>query len=988
MRMKTILIVAGIFLVQFCGAQAVHNIDVSNAYLIAKNFRKIKTAFSQDFTINDSTKQFGFKLLAAIHWYADVDDYKENEIFTEVTKRLEKYEVLNTLYIDVRSKLLNRELIVQRLFLNKLINTLGKDINYKKTESFNKLFRYNDILIATEKKNVQLEADIRRLEKNLNDCRELQNKNTIDTIISFIDSCKVDENLKKIQDDQSTLRELEVDQKKIENKIFSFFYDNRNDIRLFKAIESLNGFLDNQYGWLREVKNYNDEVSIADQKFAKEKEASLVAPTIQIPSLQLPTQVQMIDALAIYLVKRVKQESVMWFFETIKKNAKQYDLIKTFFPNTITLLQGNEVYEIPNLGTQWRYALSKDFITMPTSVFESSWLKDLLEKNGKNYSEEVGLIKDAFKACALLNQNYSFDQMIKELFLRKVPGDDSTISGSVIFTALYAFKQEAFSVVKKASGTLDSVRLLNYEDLRNMNREELDVFLSLIDLKYKKVFSKILEKDSSKTFFKIPRDVEKLRLWFGKIETGIQQFRQVQTQFLKSKNSLTADGQVDMVSTVFNIWDNVNNLIQTVLKSVEVNEKLNKTDANMKKAFEIYNQISLRNYAGAVNTTIALIEEIVYADKKVERRLDFKDIKDYAKKIEDGQIGKRDKSLMVMIAENRDEAIKNFKKTIDKFKDENLDKKKEFKTKIIKVFGEDHFKKEELDNLIKGLQSDRDSVRIKSQKTLLEKLNKLSNQLKFPLSTEDLVNEQNSFYTAVLYEKDRMAVNLIRKLAGFLNDVILTTDPKQLSRVVASYAMPTGSYKRKRNSWYSLDFNAYVGAYTGVEKIKKADGKWAGVYGITAPIGLTFSKTFGREVDLTKDTLTEDFIRNPDKLRIRKNSIYKREGSTLSLIVTVVDLGAVVSYRFENSYQNDKGLPQDVKWSQLISPGLKLGWAIKNTPLILNAGYQYTPELRRLSNTNPVIYSASRWSAGLAFDLPLLGLWQKSHIKSQLNKKD
>lgn len=78
-------------------------------------------------------------------------------------------------------------------------------------------------------------------------------------------------------------------------------------------------------------------------------------------AFRLPSEAEMINALAIYLANRIKQESVMWFFEKITQNASRYELLNLFFPTTMKLLQGNEVYEIPNLGAQWQICFIERF---------------------------------------------------------------------------------------------------------------------------------------------------------------------------------------------------------------------------------------------------------------------------------------------------------------------------------------------------------------------------------------------------------------------------------------------------------------------------------------------------------------------------------------------------------------------------------------------------------------------------------------------------
>jgi hypothetical protein len=355
---------------------------------------------------------------------------------------------------------------------------------------------------------------------------------------------------------------------------------------------------------------------------------------------------------------------------------------------------------------------------------------------------------------------------------------------------------------------------------------------------------------------------------------------------------------VEAAYSAFNVWDHLNGLmvmvsdiptpqnenIKILLKNSE------RIKDRLQNAFEIYNQLSLKNYAGAVNSTITMVEHFLYPPNDSI----FVDRKDVAAYMEA-------KKIVVS---------KGF---ADKYFDDTL-------------------------------------------------------------GTNTFKLQQNTVLTSVLFERDRQAIKLVRRLSGFLNDVMLSgEDSKKLSKVVESYAVPAGSYKRKRNSWNSIDLNAYVGAFYGKEWLGDVDEGGGMVYGLTAPIGFSFNKTFGRRLK-ARNPLTEDLIRNQDKIKISRNTIRRRGNSTFTLDLSVVDLAAVVSYRISNT--EEKGLPQDVKWAQLFSPGLKLAYGIPGTPLVGSFGYQYTPQLRKFDAVDPKLFSAHRLYFGLLFDLPLMHIWQ------------
>lgn len=234
----------------------------------------------------------------------------------------------------------------------------------------------------------------------------------------------------------------------------------------------------------------------------------------------------------------------------------------------------------------------------------------------------------------------------------------------------------------------------------------------------------------------------------------------------------------------------------------------------------------------------------------------------------------------------------------------------------------------------------------------------------------------------LFYQHDRQAIKTIRKLSGFLNDAALAQGDKQLAKVVESYALPVGSYKRKRNSWHSIDLDAFAGPYVGYEKTaashldaRHGDGP---IYGFSVPVGLSYAKTFSRARWRRGKPLTEEYTLNPDKIKIGRRGLRERGHMTLTATFSIIDIGAVVSYRM--GHTADTVLPQSVRWEQLVSPGLHLGLAIPGTPLTLMTGAQYTPGLRRFSADAEKQYNAWRAYLGVFFDLPLLNFWEQRRI--------
>lgn len=916
-----------------------------NAYSVARQMASMERHLRQladSDVIAPAYKDSIETVLGVLVWYANLQDLDENYQLDSLRNKLKGYARLETLYSNLAYKLYSLAFLgkdnweeAKANILSQLMNPQGHSnaITQLETDTRHffdlkgKLKTARETLATKEAVHKKFLNDSTRLADSIQELEKLKADYPDSALITTaLDNKKtaltsltsgLPDLTAAIIDRDTALNQLIAEQRRLETH-----YGSNSLVQQVKLLLAALAKTQTE----SHAKSLNDPlISIASSQaqYASVKEIQIAAMEQAPLSLRLPTEAQMIDAVAIYLAKRMKQEAVMWFFETIKKNANQYELLKTFFPNTITLLQSNEVYEIPNLGAQWRYALSKDFVKMPRNVLTSKWFAtwyDTLKIN-RNVNTREFLIA-SYDVCDLICQQYSYQQLVKQMYLNLHSTDAKANPGKVtpanIFSILYAFNQECFIPVKYQNTDTPKTRLMRYEDFRNLGKDELEIMISLMDMKYSQAFGAIW-RGTGKTWFLDTKNAEDFRRWAGSIESAIAHFNKVQSDYEKLTAEIKDGKKIDAVYSVFNIWENVNGLINAVIPDTStrsttlkaIAKDMQKTKQQLSAAFEIYNQLSLKNYAGAVNSTIALAEELIY-----DSTFRFK----FGKQLQDA----------IQLTSTTSKSFTAFK---------------------------GHY----------GLT---DTIRAKSFR-------------------------QEQLLSAFIFEQDRHAINLIRKLAGFLNDVMLTTDAKQLSKVVESYALPPGSYKRKRNNWWSLDLNAYVGGYYGIEKIEGEYDHWGNVYGITAPIGIALSRTFGKKLRSGKDTaLTEDLIRNPDKVRIGNKNMWRRTQNTLTLAVNIVDIGAMVSYRFSHTTDSTgKGLPKDLHWAQVLSPGFKLSYGIRNTPLVISAGYQYTPLLRTVKPSDAEAAaqtfetrSTHRFFAALLFDLPLVNLWQRSYWRSNHKK--
>lgn len=939
MRQYILRIVFGIlFLTLGFQSMALTDTTYRNAYEISKWLDIYNR--NNNFSLNQK-----LNLLAALNFYIRSDSWDAEKTIPAKYKKID----------DVRKSLMGGIVVYEKFFTKKLSFTTGL---LNSTSNSIPGIRDGLINILTTYKNKQNELMDTAAKRSSNEEELKSNIEQIVTLNRKVNEAKVQiESIEKLLNDTAHASDTSsmranrdrylADQQKWSDSINTITQSNihlNSEIDLLNKCElKLNAEIEKEHAnglsmlttyssslqeFLFKLSEVPDHSEVKSMEAANEEYISTAQSNTQTiireselassGSFHIPSQSELIDGLAIYLAGRIKQEAVLWFFDVLSKNIKSFDLMKEFFPNTCQLLQGREAYEIPNMGTQWRYALSKDFITMPRNVLASEWLNKKWKDNGKYAS----YIKGACDMAEYLMKHYSFSDAVKQLYLQKY----QTMSGTLVFhdfiSLLYIVNHE-LTIQDSNKG----VRLLRYEDYSNMSKGALEFLLNLIDYRYGGTLTKFLHGMTSQISFSDSLKPEDLRKWLGNLQTVFTQIEKVRGEYVKDRSNI--DETVKKLYTTNDIWQSFNQLWSLFdSDSYNVNmfspeiESCKKAFIYVNKIQEIYGQVDNKNFSGAIQNTISLIDTFFY--------------------------GTTDNKIVLSDSSN-----------------------------LRKYLLEQAGSPKILVNILKEIKK----PDIKSKYGICE------------ISDSSVTFKKNSQFAAIIFEKDRHAVGVIKKLGAFLNDVALTTSDKQLSKVVESYALGTGSYKRKRNNWWSLDLNAFAGIYGGYEwvlankELNQRPKSARPVYGISVPIGLSLSKTFSRDIKDGESFGDEEYVK-PDLIKLKEKRLKRMRNWTVTATISLIDPGAVVSYRLQNG--SDTALSQNLKWSQIFSPGFHLATSIPNTPLVLSAGIVYAPQLRKFYDSaqvaNPIDpkfnnnYNAFRCYIGIFFDLPLFNLWERKRI--------
>jgi len=191
---------------------------------------------------------------------------------------------------------------------------------------------------------------------------------------------------------------------------------------------------------------------------------------------------------------------------------------------------------------------------------------------------------------------------------------------------------------------------------------------------------------------------------------------------------------------------------------------------------------------------------------------------------------------------------------------------------------------------------------------------------------------------------------MILKYGTFVASVAQAKNSEEVEAAIEAIALPPGSYRIKREAAGNTSINAYVGPFAGGEVIVNAKNESAPVYGITAPVGLSFSAL---------------------------NCSSKKYGSS-SLFISVLDIGAVTAFRFKN---DTIAQVPTIKLRNIFSPGVFYSYGIPGVPLSINLGAQIGPNLRNVSSTTNSYadHMYLRYSVSVVVDIPLLNIRTRPH---------
>jgi len=190
------------------------------------------------------------------------------------------------------------------------------------------------------------------------------------------------------------------------------------------------------------------------------------------------------------------------------------------------------------------------------------------------------------------------------------------------------------------------------------------------------------------------------------------------------------------------------------------------------------------------------------------------------------------------------------------------------------------------------------------------------------------------------------------KYGTFMANMIAAESPEQVAQVIEAAALPVGSHRIKKISNFSVALNAFAGGAFAREYLRAdslAVNKKSWVVAFTSPVGLALS--WGKESKCSRWL----------------------PGKSFSLFVSVLDLGALTSYRLQKG-----GDFPEFEVKNIVAPGGYVAFGFDG-PFALGLGAQYGPELRKVdAKTMKSQITTSAWRAGafLTVDIPIFNFYK------------
>jgi hypothetical protein len=666
------------------------------------------------------------------------------------------------------------------------------------------------------------------------------------------------------------------------------------------------------------------------------------------------------DGLAKFLVKRTKKELNIAFFEKFKKliSSDGYKDLQTLFPQTYRGLStiGEEIYNYEAYISTLRESFENDLrtldknlpsiiknhevfftahpelaATLQTGCYVAGALEDKVHPGDilKDYPDEY---------LSSLHPNWKNAVRTLQLFSVSLRDTGTKADSAYWISAKELKKMLADTLVFRTylglicqqviAGGSDSIYFTN----KNGERTSLVKMFNLLADEYKQGLKKYAAyTDFIRRFSEKTDKISRMLKNYQKPANDSLAIQQYYDYFQESIGLLEHCAEISKLPTLKDI---IPNLTDTLKNYFDVAHSTADMILSIRK----------RNYASAIVQATHIYSIVMKGNRELVRGIDKK-----ADKLID-DINTAQAAIEAAKQNSAYTSVSQLNNAVDKLN-------------IAIRNATDSVRKKDIAALQTGIQQANDAIKkLRDSLPLIAHLEK-----EITVQNDALQNYKDKLGDAMVTAEQRSSK--LFKYGSFMAAMVQAKSGDEVEAAIESIALPTGSARIKRESPFNVAVNAYMGLYTGYEKISGFDDNcWQfNSFGVTAPVGISVSR--GHSF-LFFGTGEDGWKRG-------------KKGWSTSLFVSVIDIGSVAAFRFKN----DKAMAAQspgIQLKNIFSPGLFLSLGIPKCPLSINMGAQMGANLRKVSvlnNATKLDFSDNtywRYSISICVDLPLLNLYTKS----------
>ena len=607
-----------------------------------------------------------------------------------------------------------------------------------------------------------------------------------------------------------------------------------------------------------------------------------------------------VNGTADFLIKRAQEELSVSVFERLKKFISRYPEFDTLFPRTCALIKPVEPYEYSKALDAFKAAINDDIQLLVERIPSLYHIPRYQQLNRK-----VPSLTMLFSGCTLFTELHGKSGFAKAI---------NVMGGKAFLT-----EQNNYATFFKLAALLSN-SLVDKSLADNDNRE-----LSYIHKDFISKVTKgnpVLVTELGQFYLGLLwQDAKDISITVGQ---EIKTFRQLLS--VNAANTAEISSAIELVKSVVTSLSNFSTEL-TAVKRKEMDEQAVTGRLEVKaERFNLYVKLlsdlfKLSNiFSNPANGAFAvrIVEICEYIPKFTTGiALMYKDFhaKEYSLGI--AELGK----LLQNAYDYLEKAEKN--------KNENANLTSEFSAFLTR-------QRDSIGAVIRSLESRLGSLDTAGtvgtvQINIISQMQELQDQIENANEKLKEINYQLENKKLVLFKLGK-----IIEYVSLFAAITKAENSKAVEQLLETYALPAGSSRIKKVSHFNIAVNAYLGGFAFRDGLE-GEG-FTNTYGLTAPIGFTFSYGF-------------------------------QKWGSASVFLGAFDIGSTVRYKLDNEGKYH----QEVSLAGIVSPSIQLvyGWPC-NLPISIGAGWQWLSPTTTESNK---INLKATFNAFLAVDIPLFNLF-------------